>query len=1364
MRRSERTKRKPEYLTFPDNRVSEDHTGSDDNESESSDVPYRKGKKLSANNTISNLNKQTKKKETVAKSSNIVVSLPKVESIMAMWKTNRVATINKLINICLRAAGCDDWVADDIDLEPLGPEEIDQLLEDRINEWAETCIHKSYPLIDKPKGKNEPFLEEFRTFWRTVTEEILSQSSARGGKTQNQPLRVLLEVLVCFSSIAVAAIRDSISTALLSVASTLIHRAIECKTHIAMLDRQISAFVSNGKQNRDETKSRGMKSQHNDLSKELAELTQNIDSLFHTVYMHRSRDSNEEVRLHSLQCLHSFLCFVPDHDGLLRSEYLKYLGWACNDPCGRIRVEAVRQLKKLLDDEALQAHEELQMFIASFMTRFIQMASSDVLDDVSLEMLRVLRIMQRQGHLDSVSEHDLDKVDALVFDAQLSIVVRVEALYFLFDHTEGFDEAEPVNDSDNEDMDTMPSAKNKQRKGTTSKNTSKRPQKHVALQVETLTEFVEHHLSSQGTMALQSGGKMLAEALVHSHKSYLMLDWTTLTALLMRESENLVSQALRPAQIHALLAMLVFSATHLKKRDDGNNAETRIRLEQLQDLLSRRLQELLLRFQDNNSNLTLLVELVSCLNPTTVREDEILHCLTILMNRPSENDSLLRGVTTALRDWTGAVQIRTPKSANAIGFRIAQTLTTQALQEGIQQLIVARKQLTNCSNSNGRRSSDPSKGTKQQQEALQSSCYLLKQTLSKLRIFSDSLNIFEHVPISQREQLTSLLSDAIAFGRQKKGTVTMVAIARDSLFIWLQEILWGFKVIMDRLRSDFQLDSASVLSAETEALIAQLLLRRNSLVEVCQSILDDISSLPTTDAGYSLGLDVFSILSALRSFFPLKTAEFAHLESLAFQPTDKLLTGMRSIFEKEEARLQNELERAADDNNIDDEDSDSYNDQTNAIAHQLATSLLLPLSRSLLFDVENMNKRQAAAVLRYINDSNPQLQEVAKQFGKKLKERGGLMRLAETFLTCLKMFFQEKILPVIKSQQQQSEDEDMDYTDLEQLQEAGYENLLSLAKRLSQQIVPVGRARGETRGCVMALCQAALDYALQDAEGQHVGFSGCLPPFVRLLGNDDVLLLKEHLLTSLQQNDRLSQCVEQERVAPSMAFARLFELAALLGDRAAPAVHTSNSTLRRKSGPSFHSTVPSVSPPPFRSTTVPSELMASRSNRRSSLMNIAEGNEGSSDEEDDGDVRYTVEKKTIRRSVLDQVKDDEEEEEEEEDLFQLTMTNRKSYSKRHSKQKFDYEKETDLMSPIVRRSVGKSQSFTSPALDLDIEDDEESIYESDKWTRKSKPLRGRVLSKPIAMDKHSQGHKRSLSDSIDDATLDTIPSSRRRFS
>lgn len=113
MRRSERTKRKPEYLTFPDNRVSEDHTGSDDNESESSDTPYRKGKKLSANNTFSNLNKQTKKKETVAKSSNIVVSckisiaffqlniytyeyyfvyfnccviVPKVESIMAMWK------------------------------------------------------------------------------------------------------------------------------------------------------------------------------------------------------------------------------------------------------------------------------------------------------------------------------------------------------------------------------------------------------------------------------------------------------------------------------------------------------------------------------------------------------------------------------------------------------------------------------------------------------------------------------------------------------------------------------------------------------------------------------------------------------------------------------------------------------------------------------------------------------------------------------------------------------------------------------------------------------------------------------------------------------------------------------------------------------------------------------------------------------------------------------------------------------------------------------------------------------------------------------------------------------------------------------
>lgn len=69
----------------------------------------------------------------------------------ALFQRDRIAGVSKLVNICLQvgslsviflrylhilsiccflqAAGCgESWIAEDVDLEPLGPEEIDQLV------------------------------------------------------------------------------------------------------------------------------------------------------------------------------------------------------------------------------------------------------------------------------------------------------------------------------------------------------------------------------------------------------------------------------------------------------------------------------------------------------------------------------------------------------------------------------------------------------------------------------------------------------------------------------------------------------------------------------------------------------------------------------------------------------------------------------------------------------------------------------------------------------------------------------------------------------------------------------------------------------------------------------------------------------------------------------------------------------------------------------------------------------------------------------------------------------------------------------------------------------------------------------------
>ena len=140
----------------------------------------------------------------------------------------------------------------------------------------------------------------------------------------------------------------------------------------------------------------------------------------------------------------------------------------------------------------------------------------------------------RAGLLDTLSEEQLDLVDVMVFDVEASGRVRQEALAFLMDHTEGFDE-DAIEGGNNgggggEDGDadlgslsgmTILSPGRAKAKGTSkskakssSGGASKADQsralarrQRTAQQLETLTEFAEHHL---GTSIEWS--HMLAEA------------------------------------------------------------------------------------------------------------------------------------------------------------------------------------------------------------------------------------------------------------------------------------------------------------------------------------------------------------------------------------------------------------------------------------------------------------------------------------------------------------------------------------------------------------------------------------------------------------------------------------------------------------------------------------------------------------------------------------------------------------------------------------------------------------------------------------------------------------------------------------
>lgn len=110
-----------------------------------------------------------------------------------------------------------------------------------------------------------------------------------------------------------------------------------------------------------------------------------------------------------------------------------------------------------------------------------------------------------------MSEEKLDMVDMLVFDPTASAKARKEALLFLMDHTEGFDEFDEKTALSKAKGSSSSSAKGKK---STAELVALEKQKNVALQLETLTEFAEHHLHENIEWC-----KLLAEACLETHKA-----------------------------------------------------------------------------------------------------------------------------------------------------------------------------------------------------------------------------------------------------------------------------------------------------------------------------------------------------------------------------------------------------------------------------------------------------------------------------------------------------------------------------------------------------------------------------------------------------------------------------------------------------------------------------------------------------------------------------------------------------------------------------------------------------------------------------------------------------------------------------
>lgn len=143
--------------------------------------------------------------------------------------------------------------------------------------------------------------------------------------------------------------------------------------------------------------------------------------------------------------------------------------------------------------------------------------------------------------------------------------------------------------------------------------------------------------------------------------SGMLYNWSTIIALLLRESDELISSALRPQQAAILLRMFVHAAIDLTARrrrlleaSSLSPADKQMLecWEALNQALQTHLPTLLTRFKDNEENLMELVDLLPCCEFSS--EDRALKALlkvVLELFGSTRRESILSSLVATVCDW-----------------------------------------------------------------------------------------------------------------------------------------------------------------------------------------------------------------------------------------------------------------------------------------------------------------------------------------------------------------------------------------------------------------------------------------------------------------------------------------------------------------------------------------------------------------------------------------------------------------------------------------------------------------------------------------------------------------------------------------
>jgi hypothetical protein len=306
----------------------------------------------------------------------------------------------------------------------------------------------------------------------------------------------------------------------------------------------------------------------------------------------------------------------------------------------------------------------------------------------------------------------------------------------------------------------------------------------------------------------------------------------------------------------------------------------------------------------------------------------------------------------------------------------------------------------------------------------------------------------------------------------------------------------------------------------------------------------------------ALRLLAFNLIQELRHCFLVKIKRHQHLDGLVFAPSQELLTALRKEFETEGDRLKMQLSKL-------DPDDPKQKQLHNELSLQLIDSLLYPLANHLIDDVENLNRRQAAAVLYYLLlDCNPLVEDAVKQIMRLLKE-ADTVKFLEIHIVALKGLFSDCVMKTLQARIAADEEDDpsFDFQSSEKVEEDGYDRVELLARKLSQSL-GIAKLKDTHLLGLVNLFKASIDYAFSD-EDLYIGYVCCLGCYVRFLPPQSVRDVAQHFNRCLESHPSIEASLDEHRTHSTAAsYLKVIDFADQINGRGRPKMTSSS---RRKS-------------------------------------------------------------------------------------------------------------------------------------------------------------------------------------------------------